>query len=324
LRFRTPDEGETVVHDAVRGEVAFPNDSLEDFVLLRGNGAPIFVLANVVDDIEMAITHVVRGEEHLPNTPKQQLLWEALGHQPPTWAHVPVLVNESRKKLSKRRDKVALESYRDEGYLAAAMVNYLMTLGWAPKGDSEIVPWSVIEAEFRLEDVTHSPAFFDLKKLAAFNGDYIRAMPIEDFVAACEPWIPADWDRARFARIAPELQTRSQTLADAPAQVDFLFTDDPPMDEAAWSKAMTQPWSAKLLDAVIESYETAPWDAESLNEQWKSIAEALDVKLRLAQGTVRVPVTGRLVGPPLFESLVELGREETLRRLKIARARLAD
>src|SRR5215207_8356087 len=121
LRFRTPDEGATVVADAIRGDVSFPNDAIEDFVLLRGNGAPVFVLANVVDDIEMCITHVVRGEEHLPNTPKQQLLWEALDHATPAWAHVPVLVNESRKKLSKRRDKVALESYRDEGYLAAAM-----------------------------------------------------------------------------------------------------------------------------------------------------------------------------------------------------------
>ena len=119
-----------------------PTTTIEDFVLLRGNGTPMFLLANVVDDIEMGITHVVRAEEHLPNTPKQQLLWEALGHEPPAWAHVPVLVNEQRKKLSKRRDKVALEQYRDEGYLAEAMVNYLMTLGWAPKGDTEIVPWS--------------------------------------------------------------------------------------------------------------------------------------------------------------------------------------
>ena len=126
----------------MRGEVDFDNDTIEDFVLLRGNGTPVFLLANVVDDIEMGITHVVRAEEHLPNTPKQQLLWEALGHEPPVWAHVPVLVNEQRKKLSKRRDKVALEQYRDEGYLAEAMVNYLMTLGWAPKGDTEIVPWA--------------------------------------------------------------------------------------------------------------------------------------------------------------------------------------
>ena len=202
LRFRVPD-GTTVVHDVVRGDVEFDHDAIEDFVLLRGNGTPVFVLANVVDDIEMGITHVVRGDEHLPNTPKQQLLWQALGHEPPVWAHVPVLVNEARKKLSKRRDKVALEQYRDEGYVAEAMVNYLMTLGWAPKGDTEIVPWERIEDEFRLEDVTHSPAYFDLKKLAAFNGEYIRAMSAEEFVAACDPWIPDGWDAERFAAIAP-------------------------------------------------------------------------------------------------------------------------
>ena len=155
-----------MVDDLVRGRVEFQNDTIEDFVLLRGNGSPMFLLANVVDDASMRITHVVRAEEHLPNAPKQQLLWEALGHTPPTWAHVPVLVNEQRKKLSKRRDKVALEQYRDEGYLADAMINYLMTLGWAPQGDTEIVPWSRIQDEFRLEDVNHSPAFFDLKKLA--------------------------------------------------------------------------------------------------------------------------------------------------------------
>ena len=137
--------------------MVFENSTIEDFVLLRGNGTPMFLLANVVDDIEMGITDVVRAEEHLPNTPKQQMLWSALGHEPPSWGHVPVLVNEQRKKLSKRRDKVALEQYRDEGYLADAMVNYLMTLGWTPPGDSEIVDWAEIEATFRLADVTHSP-----------------------------------------------------------------------------------------------------------------------------------------------------------------------
>ena len=133
LRFRVP-EGRTIVQDLVRGDVDFDNGTIEDFVLLRGNGAPMFLLANVVYDLEIAISHVVRAEEHLPNTPKQQMLWDALGHAPPVWAHVPVLVNEQRKKLSKRRDKVALEQYRDDGILADAMVNYLMTLGWTPPG----------------------------------------------------------------------------------------------------------------------------------------------------------------------------------------------
>jgi glutamyl-tRNA synthetase len=138
LRFRVP-EGHTIVKDLVRGDVDFDNATIEDFVLLRGNGTPVFLLANVVDDILMRITHVVRAEEHLPNTPKQQMLWDALGHGAPQWAHVPVLVNEQRKKLSKRRDKVAVEQYREEGILADAMRNYLMTLGWAPAGDTEIV-----------------------------------------------------------------------------------------------------------------------------------------------------------------------------------------
>ncbi|MGA1062680.1 MAG: glutamate--tRNA ligase, partial [Ilumatobacteraceae bacterium] len=188
LRFRVP-EGSTVVRDLVRGDVTFDHAALEDFVLVRGNGTPVFNLANVVDDMTMGITHDVRAAEHLPNTPKQQKSWTALGAEPPVWAHVPVLVNEQRKKLSKRRDKVALEQYRAEGYLAEAMVNYLMTLGWSP-GDEEIQPWSAIESAFRLEDVNLSPAFFDLKKLAAFNGEYIRKLSVEELVAACEPWIP--------------------------------------------------------------------------------------------------------------------------------------
>ena len=190
LRFRVPRPGRTVVVDLIRGTPTFDHDAIEDFVILRGNGTPTFLLANVVDDMAMDVTHVVRGEEHLPNTPKQQLLWAALGRpDPPVWAHVPVLVNEKRQKLSKRRDKVAMEQYRDEGYLAAAMRNYLMTLGWAPSGESEIVPWSRIVAEFRLEDVVPSPAFFDVKKLTAFNGEYLRALPIEEFVEACQPWL---------------------------------------------------------------------------------------------------------------------------------------
>ena len=321
LRFRVP-EGATVVHDVVRGDVVFDNESIEDFVLLRGNGTPVFVLANVVDDIEMAITHVVRGDEHLPNTPKQQLLWEALGHTPPVWAHVPVLVNESRKKLSKRRDKVALEQYRDEGYLAEAMVNYLMTLGWAPKGDTEIVPWARIEEEFRLEDVTHSPAYFDLKKLAAFNGEYIRALPVEQFVAACSPWIPESWDRDQFAAMAPHVQSRVVTLADAAPMVEFLFVDEPVVDEASWDKAMKHDWAPKLLDEVIASFSLVAWDHEVLQTEWKRIADSLGVKYRLADGPVRVAASGRTVGPPLFESLELLGRDETLRRLRAARERV--
>ncbi len=329
LRFRVP-EGTTLVRDAVRGEVTFDNATLEDFVLLRGNGTPMFLVANVVDDIEMGVTHVLRAEEHLPNTPKQQLLWEALGAAPPVWAHVPVLVNEQRKKLSKRRDKVALEQYRDEGYLPEAMVNYLMTLGWAPKGDTEIVPWSQIEADFDLADVNHSPAFFDLKKLAAFNGDYLRAMPVGEFVAACQPYVlgegvpwPAEGFRADvFEAIAPLVQTRVVTLGEVPAMVDFLFQPDPLIDEVAWTKAIGVAGATEVLAGVTAKYAAlAQWRADALKGALDEVGTANGLKLGKAQAPVRVAVTGRSVGPPLFESLELLGRDETLRRLGAALAR---
>ena len=320
LRFRVP-FGSTVVRVLVRGIVEFDNATIEDFVLLRSNATPVFLLANVVDDVEMEISHVVRAEEHLPNTPKQQMIWEALGHEPPVWAHVPVLVNEQRKKLSKRRDKVALEQFRDEGYLAEAMVNYLMTLGWSP-GDQEILPWSAIEPAFRLEDVNLSPAFFDIKKLGAFNGEYIRMMSVDELVAACDPWIPAGWDRAKFAEIAAHIQPRLVTLADAPGVVDFLFADDPVIDQESWSKTMTADYAGPLLRDAVAAFEGVTWVADQLKVCLEQVMDSYELKLGKAQAPVRVAVTGRTVGPPLFEALEVMGRDESLRRMRAALERL--
>ena len=330
LRFRVP-PGTTVVHDLVRGGVSFDNALIEDFVLLRGNGSPMFLLANVVDDLAMGITHVIRAEEHLSNTPKQQMMWEALGAQPPVWGHVPLLVNEQRKKISKRRDKVALEQYRDEGYLAPAMVNYLMTLGWTPKGDSEIADWAAMEADFRLEDVNHSPAFFDLKKLAAFNGEYIRAMTPAEFLEAGRPWLtaadapyPVDrFDEGVFLAMAPHIQPRCVTLADAPGLVDFLFQPEVAVDAEAWAKATGTPEAVAVFRGALAAYEgLGDWSADALKAGLEAVGEANGLKLGKAQAPVRVAVTGRTVGPPLFESLECLGRDETLRRLRLAAALL--
>jgi glutamyl-tRNA synthetase len=330
LRFRVPRPGRTTVVDLIRGTPTFDHDSIEDFVVLRGNGSPTFLLANVVDDMSMRVTHVVRGEEHLANTPKQQLLGATLGRpEPPVWAHVPVLVNEKRQKLSKRRDKVALEQYRDEGYVAAAMVNYLMTLGWSPSGDREIVPWETIVSEFRLEDVVPSPAFFDVKKLTAFNGEYIRAMPIADFIEACQPWLlppaapwpPERFDPVVFEAVAPLVQERVKTLAEVPDYVDFLFLEEPPADEGAWVKGMKGD-AATLIDEVIKRYEVAPWSVDDLKAARQAVSDAHGVKVQVVDAPLRVAVTGRTVGPPLFESLVLLGRERGLGRLRAARARL--
>jgi glutamyl-tRNA synthetase len=328
VRFKVP-AGTTVVRDLVRGDVEFDNALIEDFVLLRGNGSPMFLLANVIDDMSMRITHVLRAEEHLSNTPKQQMMWEALGHPAPVWAHLPLLVNEQRKKISKRRDKVALEQYRDEGYLAEAMVNYLMTLGWTPKGE-EIQPWAGIEADFLLEDVNHSPAFFDLKKLAAFNGEYIRMLTAEQFMEACRPWLlagtafPAEqFDEATFLAMAPHIQPRCVTLAEAPGVVDFLFLAEPVIDEAAWEKTFGAAEAAAVLhDSVVAYHALAEWTAEALKAALEVIGEGHGLKLGKTQAPVRVAVTGRTVGPPLFEALEALGRHETLRRLRAAEARL--
>lgn len=321
LRFRVPD-GTTVVHDLVRGEVRFDNSVIEDFVLLRGNGSPVFNLANVVDDMSMGITHVVRAEEHLPNTPKQQMLWDALGIPTPTWGHVPVLVNEQRKKLSKRRDKVALEQYRAEGFLADAMVNYLMTLGWSAGDDQEIRPWSEIQELFRLEDVNLSPAFFDVKKLSAFNGEYIRMMSTEELVEACGHWVPAHWDRTRLDAIAPHIQPRLITFADVPQLIDFIF-EPVVIDEESWSKVMSAEFSVDILHEATSAYANASeWSADHLKALLEDVMQPFGMKLGKAQAPIRVAVTGRTVGPPLFESLDVLGREETLDRLQSAAQRL--
>ena len=328
LRFKVP-AGKTIVHDTVRGEVEFDNSTIEDFVLLRGNGTPVFLIANVVDDMTMNITHVVRAEEHLPNTPKQQMLWDALGVTPPVWAHVPVLVNEQRKKLSKRRDKVAVEQYREEGILPEAMVNYLMTLGWAPIGDTEIVPWEQIVQEFSLESVNHSPAFFDIKKLQAFNGEYIRKMSLSDFVDAANNILTSEaatWSAERykpevFAAMAPLVQTRVAVMAEVVDMVDFLFMAEPPIDDAAFTKAFSADFAIPTLTQIATAFETIEWNAESIKQAVEAVGTEHEVKLGKLQGPLRIAITGRTVGPPLFEPIELLGRDESLRRIRAALSR---
>ena len=334
LRFRVPDEGAVVVHDIIRGEITFQADSLEDFVVVKSNGAPLFILANVVDDMDMAITHVIRGEDLLPSTPKGLLVWSALAGPDaavPTFAHLPLLVNEKRQKLSKRRDPVAVESYRDEGYLPEAMRNYLALLGWSPPDGREILPISEIIEMFDLSDVNHAPAFFDVAKLRHMNGEYIRTMSVDEFVEGCEPWTSpprAPWpkerfDEAIFVRMAPFVQERVTLLSEVPAMVDFLFLEEPPVDEDAWRVVAGDDTSAAILGAATAAYETCEWTATALHEATTAVADAVGRKLAKAQAPIRVAVTGRRVGPPLFESMAVLGRGPVLARLAAGRARLS-
>jgi glutamyl-tRNA synthetase len=340
LRFKVPrDGGETVVDDLIRGRVAFPHDAMDDFVAVKSSGAPLFALANAIDDRDMAITDVIRGEDLLPTTPKQLLLWRALDEVDeavpvPRFAHLPMLVNEQRKKLSKRKDPVAVESYRDQGYLPDAFVNYLALLGWAPKGDVELLSRAELVEQFDLSQVQSSPAFFDVAKLAHFNGEYVRALEPAAFLEAVRPWVqpercdwspegyrtpwdPSHFDEERFAAIAPLVQERITTLSEAPDMVDFLFLPDPPYDEAAVDKVLRSEQAVGLLEAALAAYRDVPFEAEALHGATLGFSEELGVKLRVGQAPVRVAVTGRSVGPPLFESLALLGRDEVVRRIHL-------
>lgn len=349
LRFRTPDQGTTIVDDVVRGPVEFPRDAMDDFVAVKANGAPLFVLANVVDDIDMAISDVIRGEDLLPTTPRGILVWEALGslgwttdgsggppNAPvpslPRFAHLPMLVNKERKKLSKRRDPVAVESYRDDGYLPEAMINYLALLGWGPPGDEEIFSVDQLVGWFRLEAVNHSPAFFDVAKLTHLNGEYIRAMSAEAFVEACQPWLAGDrapwpaanFDPSVFEAMAPVVQERVATLGEVPAMVDFLFLDEPVIDEDAWQRAVTrEEAAAAILSGALEAYRSLDrnWTRDALHAATLAVGERAGRKLNKAQAPIRVAITGQRIGPPLFESLEVLGPDRVLARLTAALAR---
>ncbi len=328
---RVPD-GTATIQDLVRGEVTFDYADIEDFVIWRGrNDTPGFLLANAVDDPDLGITHVIRGEDLLSSTPRVMLLRSLLGiAYEPTYAHLPLLVNEQRQKLSKRKDDVSVGDYPGKGYLPQAMANYLALLGWGPPDGVEVRPMDEILELFALDDVVKSAAFFDLRKLEHINGEWIRRLSRDDFLAVAEPWVTGEgvpWPADRFdpevwRAIAPLVQERLKLLADLPAQVDWLFLVEPPDDPASWDKAMGDT-AADLLDAVIEAYTDVDWDSEALKETLRVIGEErFELKLGKAQAPVRVAVTGRTVGPPLFEGLQLLGREETLRRLRAARDRL--
>jgi glutamyl-tRNA synthetase len=321
LRFHAPDDGVTAWDDLIRGKVSFDNSTIEDFVLLRSSGLPTFLLPNVVDDAAMEITHVIRGEDHVNGTPKYLLLRSALGHTgTPVFAHLPLLVNEQRKKLSKRRDDVSVADYRDRGFLPEAMRNYLALLGWGPPDGVEVRPIEEIIELFRLEDVNPSPAYFDLKKLTHINGEHIRAMSRGDFVETAKRFVRDDDELRALRDLAPLAQARVKVLSEIGEQLDWAH--GPAVDDRSWDKGMGQPFARDALDGIISSFREAPWEAPALQAAFNALAERLDVKANKLQGPIRVAVTGRMVGLPLFEVLEWLGRDESLRRLEAGRARL--
>ncbi len=321
LRFRTPDVGLTAFDDVVRGTVIVANAEIEDFGVRKSNGDPLFILANVVDDADMRMTHVIRGEDHITNTTKYVLLWRALGYGPlPTFAHLPLLYNDARKKLSKRRDKVAVEDYRDEGYLPEAMRNYLALLGWSPGDNREILTLEQLVAEFRLEDVKSAGAIFDERKLQAVNAEYIRALPVQELVDRCQAWIADRWEP-----LAPQVQERARTLADVYALTDFLYLPNLSTDAGDWDRGVRKyPAFGAVLEAATSRYSALEeWTATAIREATVAAGEDAGLpKPRDAQAPIRLAVMGRAVGLPLWESLAVLGRDTTLARLADAGRRL--
>jgi len=330
IRFRVPQEGTTSWDDQIRGAVVFENQHIEDFVVRRADGTATFFTANAVDDLDLGITHVVRGEDLVNVTPKVILLREALGESAPLkFAHLPLIINEQRKKLSKRRDDVALEAYRERGILPTAMVNYLALLGWGPKDDVEVRPISEIIEMFDIADVNPSAAMFDVKKLEAINGEYIRALSPEEFGKSIAPWLEEeDWagnvDDEVLRQVAPLVQERTRVLAEAPKQLDFFFWDNQEMDSDAWQKVMLKDSARSILEAARSVLADVEWNVEALHEAVRKIAESHELKLGKAQAPIRVAITGRTVGPPLFESMYFLGREVVVKRLGNASQKLVE
>jgi glutamyl-tRNA synthetase len=333
LRFLTPDDGATAFTDLIRGDVTFENAKLEDFVLLRSSGIPTFLLANAVDDADMSISHVVRGEEHVNGTPKYLLIADALAldHEP-VFAHLPVLVNEQRQKLSKRRDSVSVAQFRDEGYLPEAMVNHLALLGWGPKDGLEIRPLEEIVELFRLEDVTPSPAFFDVKKLQAFNAEYVRSLDTDEFLQRARPFLTHGEESERVLRPLAELvQERVRQLIEVEPMISFLLDEPLVIDDASWQKEVGKhPDPRRVLEAALSGFEsTVDWSAGAIAEVVGGIAQQLGFvdgegrpRIGKVQGPIRVATTGRRVGPPLWESLEVLGRDRAVERLRAATERL--
>ncbi|MCQ4044461.1 glutamate--tRNA ligase [Streptantibioticus rubrisoli] len=334
VRFRMPDRPITFT-DLVRGELTFSPENVTDYGILRANGAPLYTLVNPVDDALMGITHVLRGEDLLSSTPRQIALYAALaeigvgGGTVPQFGHLPYVMGEGNKKLSKRDPQSSLNLYRERGFLPEGLLNYLSLLGWSLAEDRDIFTMDEMVAAFDIEDVNANPARFDLKKCEHINAEHLRRLDPKAFIEACGPWLkapfapwrPEAFDQAAFEAIAPHAQTRLTVLSDITDNVDFLFLDEPVEDEASWNKAMKEGSDALLRTARAKLVD-AEWHAEALKSAVLAAGEEHGLKLGKAQAPVRVAITGRTVGLPLFESLEVLGRERTLARIDAALAKL--
>lgn len=331
VRFRVPRPGATEFADVVRGDMRFEHAQVDDFVILRSDGTPTYHLASTVDDVDYDITHVIRGEDLLSSTPKHILLTQAMSGEPATYAHLSLLMGPDGKKLSKRHGDTAMAAYREAGYLPESMNNYLALLGWNIGDDETIASLDEMIDRFDLATVSRNPAVFDPKKLEWMNGVYIREMDEAEFIAATLPLVEgavgrtlSEDDRERYAMLVPLVKERAKLLPEVASQARFLFTDIDEYDEKSWSKVMAVDEGPIALDGAIGALETLePWTTETIDVALRSMLEDRELSARKGLQPIRVAISGSTVSPPLFESLEILGRDETLARIRTARAALS-
>jgi glutamyl-tRNA synthetase len=324
LRLRIPDGGATVVDDLIHGPVAFDNQQLDDWILVRTDGTPTYNFCVVVDDVTMRISHVIRGNDHLSNTPKQILCYEALGYTVPAFAHVPMILGSDRSRLSKRHGATSVQAFRGAGIVPEAMVNYLARLGWS-SGDQEIFSRSELVALFDIKDVGASGAVFDVAKLEWLSQHYLKSMPREELAARLRPFLAAaglpdgvdgDW----LGRVADTLRERARTLVDLVEQGRFYFEAPPAYEAKAAAKFLTPEGAVRLARLVACLEALADFTPPSIEAAVRALTAELGLKLVDLAQLARLSVTGRTASPPIFDVLALVGRDEVLARLRRARA----
>ena len=330
VRFRTPDNGRSTFTDLVRGEVSVDWGTIPDFVIVRSNGTPVFFLANAVDDIDMGITHVLRGEDLIDSTHRVLALRAAIGDTtPPQYAHLPLILGPGGAKLSKRHGAISIEEYQEAGYLPHALANYLALLGWAPGDDREVMTVDELIVDFDIDGVGTSAAAFDAQKLEWMNGEHIRRMSVADLAAAALPFATARYgdrlDVRVFEAAVALAQERATTLVQIAEQAAFLFVTDDELEIApeSWEKVLGTDRVDELFEAAVARLRECEWSVEAIDAALRGAVDAIEQKPRKAMPALYASIEGRHAGLPLFDSVHLLGRDSSLARLQHARARLS-
>ena len=320
IRLKAPDEGTLAIDDLVHGHIEWQADTIEDQVLLKSDGFPTYHLAVVIDDHVMEISHIMRGDEWVASVPKHLLIYGAFGWDVPPMAHVPSVLGPDGKKLSKRHGSTAVSQFREDGYLPEALINYLALVGWSPGTEDEVFSMDDLIRVWKIEQVQSAGGKWDKERLDFFNGVWIRKLSVDELVRRLEPFVPAEWDRATLARIAPHIQERMKTLKDAKDQIRFLFTDDIGYDSKLLipKKSDRIPTTEALARARAVLSELEPFTAVLIKPALEGLAEQLGWSRKDLNGTIRMAITGRDVGPPLYESLEVLGKPKSLERIEKA------